>query len=104
MATVTLDLPTELYRRLQDTARRVGQPADAVVIAWIAEQLADPPSERERAIAVLRAAGLVAEPSAAMHANAAQATMSLAQVQAALDRAGGTPLSEVIIAQRGALP
>jgi hypothetical protein len=44
---------------------------------------------------------LLAEPSDEMKAQAAQATMTLEEVQAALDRAGGQPLSEFIIEQRG---
>jgi hypothetical protein len=44
---------------------------------------------------------MLAEPSTDMKARAAKATMSLAEVQAALDRAGGKPLSELIIEQRG---
>jgi hypothetical protein len=101
MMTLTLDLPDELYRRLQEEAARIGQPMDDLVTTWLGEHLPPPKSERQRAIEVLRAAGLLAEPSAAMKARAAQATMSLAEVQAALDRAGGKPLSEIIIEQRG---
>jgi len=101
MTTMTLDLPTELYQRLQAEATRAGRPVNDLVAAWLKERLAPLQSERERAIEVLRAAGLLAEPSAEMQARAAKATMSLAEVQAALDRAGGKPLSEMIIEQRG---
>ena len=74
---------------------------DDLVPAWLAERLAPPKTERERAIAALRAAGLLAEPSAEMQARAEQATISLAEVQAAPDQIGGQRLSEGIIDQRG---
>ncbi|NJO84065.1 MAG: hypothetical protein HC828_15605 [Blastochloris sp.] len=101
MTTMTLDLPAELYQRLQEEAIRAGRPVDHLVTTWLQERLALPKGERERTIEVLRAAGMLAEPSTEMKARAAQATMSLAEVQAALDRAGGKPLSELIIEQRG---
>lgn len=101
MTTLTVDLPADVYQRLQDKATRAGRPIEALAEELLTEQVTPPKSERERAREVLRAAGLLAEPSAAMKARAAQATMSLAEVQAALDRAGGKPLSEIIIEQRG---
>jgi hypothetical protein len=101
MTTMTLDLPSELYQQLQEEATRVGRPVEDLVTAWLQERLAPPKDERERTIAVLRAAGMLAEPSTEMKARAAKATMSLVEVQAALDRAGGKPLSELIIEQRG---
>jgi hypothetical protein len=101
MTTVTLDLPPELYERLHAEAQRAGQPVEELVAAWVAERLRPPVSERERAIAVLRAAGLLAEPSEEMKALAAESTAALEEVSAALSRPGGKPLSEIIIEQRG---
>ncbi|MBV7336270.1 hypothetical protein KFU94_50165 [Chloroflexi bacterium TSY] len=102
MATVTLDLEQELYQRLETEAIRNGKPLEALVIEWVVERLSPKPtSERERAREVLRAAGLLAEPSAQMRKIAAQSTMPLDEVQSALDRTGGKPLSEIIIDQRG---
>jgi plasmid stability protein len=101
MTTLSLNLPPQLYQRLQDEAAHAGQSVESLVQAWLAERLASPKSERERAIAVLHRAGLVVEPSVEMKARAAQAATSLTEVQAMLDRAGGKPLSEVIIEQRG---
>lgn len=102
MTTLTLELPAELYQRLDAEAQRAGRPVEELVESWLAQRL--PPasvSERERARAVLRAAGLLAEPTPDMITRAAQATMSLDEVQAALDRAGGKPLSEVVLEMRG---
>ena len=58
-------------------------------------------SERERAITVLRVAGLLTELTPEEKERAKHATMTLEEVRAALDRAGGKPLSEVIIEMRG---
>jgi hypothetical protein len=58
-------------------------------------------SERERATEALRAAGLLTELSAEEKARAAQSTLTLDEARAILDRAGGKPLSEIIIEMRG---
>lgn len=54
-----------------------------------------------RAIAALRAAGLLAELGPEEKQRAAQSTTTLEEVQAALDRAGGKPLNELILEMRG---
>ncbi len=115
MTTLTLELSPDLYDRLRAEADRLGKPAEAVAREWLAERLASPapapsrpdlpapapPGERERAIAAVRAAGLLAEPSPYMLELAAQSTATLEEVQAALARAGGKPLSELILEMRG---
>ena len=103
MTTLTLDLPAELYERLRTEAERLGKPVATVAQEWLAERLPAPAptSDRERVRAVLRAAGLLAEPSPEMLRLAEQATMTLEEVRAALDRAGGPPLSELILEMRG---
>lgn len=60
-----------------------------------------PPGERARVTEALRAAGLLTELSAAEKARAAQSTLTLDEAQAILDRAGGKPLSEVVLEMRG---
>ena len=60
-----------------------------------------PASERERATAALRAAGLLAEPSPELQRLAAESTLTLEEARAILDRAGGKPLSEIILEMRG---
>ncbi len=50
---------------------------------------------------MLRAAGLLAELSPEEKERAAQSTATLEEVSAALDRAGGKPLSEIILEMRG---
>lgn len=102
MTLLTLDLKPDIYRQLQGEATRKGKRPENLVLEWVLNRLSPKPvNERERAKAVLRAAGLLAEPSEEMRQLAAQATMTLSEVQAALDRAGGKPLSEIVLEQRG---
>lgn len=68
----------------------------------LAEKLASAHvSERDRATAVLRAAGLLTELSAEEKEIAARSTLTLEEARTILDRAGGKPLSEVILEMRG---
>jgi hypothetical protein len=101
MATLTLDLPPDLHERLRAEADRLGKPVDTVVREWLAERLSSPASDRERARAALRAAGLLVEFTPEERARAEEVTVTLDEVSAALDRAGGKPLSEIVLEQRG---
>ncbi|HMZ79089.1 MAG TPA: antitoxin family protein [Acidobacteriota bacterium] len=58
-------------------------------------------NERDRAAAVLREAGLLAEPSPGTKERAARSAASLAEVQQAFSRSPGKLLSEIVIEQRG---
>ena len=58
-------------------------------------------SEREQFTEALRAAGMLTELGPEMKKRAEQCTVTLEEVRASLDRAGGKPLSEIIIEQRG---
>lgn len=105
MAALTLELPPELYARLRAEAEGRGTSAEAVAREWLAERpAATPPdrlSDRDRMTEVLRAAGLLAELSPEEQRRAEQSTATLEEVRAALDRAGGQPLSELILEMRG---
>ena len=102
MTQLTLDLPPDLYERLRAEAERVGQPPAAVAQAWLAERLPETPrSGRERGRALLLAAGLLAEPGPEMQRRAARSTATIEEVRAALDRAGGKPLSQEVLEMRG---
>jgi hypothetical protein len=62
---------------------------------------ATPVSEREQVRAALRAAGKLAELTPGEKAIAAQATLTLDEARAILNRAGGKPLSEIVLEMRG---
>lgn len=107
MTTLTLELPPELYAHLRAEADRVGRPAEAVAQEWLVERLVDAPpasvdDERARTREALRAAGLLAEPlGPALQRIARSSTATLDEVSAALEEAGGRPLSDIVQEQRG---
>lgn len=105
MAALMLELPPQLYARLRDEAERIEKPMATVVEEWLADRLLVPPpgNDRERARAALLAAGLlVAEPlSPELRQRVASAALTLEEVGAGLERAGGRPLSEIVLEQRG---
>ena len=105
MTTLTLELPPEVYRRLHVEANRLGKPPQVVVQEWLIERLSVPipvpdSGEREKARRALRAAGLLVEQRSPLYQRVAQ-TVRLEDVEAALARAGGKPLSEIVLEQRG---
>lgn len=63
MTTLILELQPDLYDRLAQEAARPGRPIETLVEEWL-ERRFPPPApagERERAIAVLREAGLLTD-------------------------------------------
>lgn len=103
MAALKLELPPDLHDRLRREAERQGKSVEIVAQEMLAARLAPPDemSERERVAEALRAAGLLAELGPEMKKRAERSTMTLEEVRAALDRAGGKPLSELILEMRG---
>ncbi len=105
MTTLTLELPPELYDRLRAEGLLADKPVELVAQELIVERLetilAARIRERERAIEALRAAGLLTELSPEEKERAARSTATLEEVNAALARAGGKPLSELILEMRG---
>jgi hypothetical protein len=103
MTTVTIDIPTDLYQKLQDASNRAGKSVEHMVQEWLVERAsyAEPTPEREQVRAILRAAGLLTELGPALRKRASHSTATLEEVQAAFIRVGGKPLSEVVIEQRG---
>ena len=104
LSEVVLHLPIDLYQRLRWEANRVGKPAPIMAQEWLAERLAAAPppelDDRARVTEVLRVAGMLVELDPELKSRA-DPTISLEEVQAALDRAGGKPLSQIILEQRG---
>lgn len=104
MKMLNLKLPPQVYRRLREEAARLGKPPQVVAQEWLTERLtplpAAPSSDRERARQALRAAGLLTELGPNL-LSLADPKVCLEDVRAALNRAGGKALSEVILEQRG---
>jgi plasmid stability protein len=110
MTALTIEIPTDVYERLQVAAAQQHKPVEVLVQEWLAERSAQvrtdlpppaPPGERERVTEALRAAGLLTELSPEEKAHAAQSDLTLEDARAILDRAGGKPLSEIILEMRG---
>jgi hypothetical protein len=101
MTTLMIEVPPETYAELSSIAKQTGRSAADLALAQLQQWLASLHSQPSREQALLREAGLVADPSPEMLQRAAQASMTLSEVRAALDRVGGKPLSEVIIEMRG---
>lgn len=102
MTTLTIELAPDIYRRLREAAAQQGKPVKELAEEWIAERIQPAQqSERERAREVLRAAGLLTELGPELKKRAAEATMTLEEINDAFARAGGKPLSEIVIEQRG---
>jgi aryl-alcohol dehydrogenase-like predicted oxidoreductase len=110
MTILTIDIPAPVYDRLRAIAEQQGKPIEEIAQAWLIEQSTRlhaalptlaPPGERERAIAVLRQAGLLAESGPELKARAARSRLTLDEARAILDRDKGKPLSEIIMEMRG---
>ena len=104
MAALTLKPPPQVYYQLREEAARLGKSPRVLAQKWLVERLAPPTaapsSNRERARQALRAAGLLTELGPNLR-RLADPTVCLEDVRAALNRAGGKTLSEVILEQRG---
>lgn len=103
-AALTLELPPEVYHRLREVAERLGQSPQVMVQEWLIERLVPPTpatdSEREKVRQALRAAGLLVELSPTLRERI-DPTVRQEDVEASLARAGGKPLSEIVLEQRG---
>ena len=105
MTELTVQLAPDVYQRLREEAIRLGKSPQAVAAEWLVEKLGLPKAistgDRDLARQTLRAAGLLAELGPHL-CERADPTVCLEDVSEALGRAGGKPLSEVVLEQRGA--
>jgi len=102
VAKLTLELPLELQQLLQRRAARTRKEPRQVAIEILQKELAaeeKPRSERERVVEVLQRAGLLRPLSDELR-KIADPAVTHEEVRAALGRAGGKPLSEIVIEQR----
>lgn len=105
MTLLTLELDPELFEHLRREAVHRKATIEKTAQVLISERLNLPATpalgEREQVTVVLRAAGLLTELSEEEQERVAQVDVTLEEVIAALDAAGGQPLSELIIEMRG---
>lgn len=101
MNTITLDLPSETYKRLKEQAQKVGQTPEVLgrellESALHSGQVVPPHTTRD----VLHAAGRLRPLSDTLR-NKIIPGVTLDEVRTILSRAGGPSLSDIIEEQRG---
>lgn len=99
-----IELPPDLYGKLEKAAAQEAKKPDEWTRALLEERLAAMPAaegERARACHALREAGLLVELSPGLQ-RLIRPEVCHEDVEAALARAGAQPLSEIILEQRGA--
>jgi len=105
MTLLTLELSPDLYERLRRRADRLGKTPQQIAEGLLAQELTAKPGvdnrERNQVTEVLRMAGLLTQLAPEEQRKAEATAVTLSEVQSALNRAGGKPLSEVIIEMRG---
>lgn len=107
MTTLTLEIQSDLWTRLQAMAKQMQESPEGVVLAILSERLGEegkgttvPESEGAKVNRVLREAGLLSEIGPYLKHLIETVPVDYAAVEAALERAGGPPLSEIVLAQR----
>lgn len=100
---ITVRLPLIPYHRLQELARQTGKTPESltreIVERALQETSSPAPSTPRSARQILEAAGRVRPLSPALRRKIIPG-VTLEEVRTALDRAGGPPLSEIILRQR----
>jgi len=104
---IVLRLPVKPYRRLQEWARQTGKTPELLTREIVEQALQEPsrlpvPSP-QTARQILQAAGRVQPLSPTLQRRIIPG-VTLEEVRTALERAGGQPLSEIILEQRGVKP
>jgi hypothetical protein len=103
MATITLEISSSLYEQLRREADERKVTVEQVAQARLARLAVIDGKEtnREQAVEVLRAAGMLADLGPEEIERAGQLTMTLEEVQAALAHTEGGLLSELVLELRG---
>ena len=104
MSTLTIDLPPEIYKRLEAEARKVGKAPEAFTLEFIetalkAREGTPPQTVRE----LLQALGRIRPLSPALRRKIIP-DVTLDEVRRAVSRAADPSLSEIILTQRGPKP
>lgn len=104
MNSLVIELSLETLKRLEVEAARQSRSPEEVAARLLEEQLvkvpSEPESEREQVRHILKEAGLLSELGDNLRTRIDR-TVRHEDVVAALGRAGGKPLSKIILEQRG---
>lgn len=103
MTTLMIELPPDLYRRLEEVAAHEAKKPAEWARLLLEERLVAVPEEKneqEKARRALREAGLLVELGPGLK-KLIRPGVHHEEVEASLARAGGKPLSEIILDQRG---
>ena len=101
MSSITIDLPTETYKRLEAQARSIGQDPETLSRDLLISALQSCESARAQTTGeLLRAAGRVRPLSKALRDKITPA-VTLEETRTILKQASGPALSEIIQDQRG---
>jgi hypothetical protein len=102
MTTVTLNLSADIYQQLHQISHQQSRTVEKMIQKWIIENIASPQKDlREQSRQLLKTTGLHTELGPELRKQAENSTATLEQVQAAFARAGGQPLSKMVIEMRG---
>jgi len=104
MPTLTLEVPTVTYQKLQQEATRLNKSMQLIVMEWLAEKFTLPPTNHEATDQVLKAAGLLSELSPQLQQRARSATMTLPEIIQLLSSVKGQSLSDILLEHRAAKP
>lgn len=104
METITVTLPDETYKLLQERARRTGKPAHKVLLELLEEALKKNssalPKQKQSAAQILKASGRLCILSPHLQEKIIS-SVTLKDVQATFRKRSGKSLSDIIIEQRG---
>ncbi len=105
-ASGTLSIPPDLYARLQEYAAATGKRLEQAVAELLERDLRriKPKTETERFLAAMKKAGVTVRPLSDDLRKLILPGVKHEEVEAAFARAGGKPLSEIVMEQRGPLP
>lgn len=106
MQTITVSLPSETYQLLEERARKAGKPAREILLELLEEALKSNTSlpaklrKKQTVAQILSDSGRLRTLSPYLQGKIV-ADVTLKDVQASLQKAGGKSLSDVILEQRG---
>ncbi|MBI3989867.1 MAG: hypothetical protein HY347_09660 [candidate division NC10 bacterium] len=104
MSTLIIDVPPEIYKRLEAEARKVGKAPEILTLEFIETALkAREAASSQTARELLQASGRVRPLSPALRRKIIPG-VTLDEVRRAVSRAAGPSLSEIILTQRGPKP